>query len=259
MAPIDRDERSSRMAAWSAGLASLSVPVLVITAIGHRSRLLDVTSTYASMAAGFTLAGLAVIIAIAAFANIWQDGRRGTGQAIRGLVVGLMVLSFPAYAAWQLVSEPQLTDISTALEEPPRFRRAFFDRRSGEARHRNPGRVEIALQRKAHPDLVSRFYPVGTPRVFQEAGRIVGNRGWQVLAERAPDETNETGRIEAVATTLIFGFRQDVVIRIAPEGEGALVDMRSAARNGAHDLGVNARRIRSFFGALDGALQGVTS
>lgn len=259
MAAADRDERSSRLAAWSAGLASLSAPVLVITAIGHRSRLLDAASTYASMAAGFTLAGLAVIVAIAAFTNIWQDGRKGAGQAVRGLLVGLMVLSFPAYAAWQLVSEPRLTDISTAPNAPPRFRRALFDLQPGEARHRNPGEVEIALQRKTHPDLVSRFYLVGTPRVFQEARRIVGRRGWQVLAERAPDETNETGRIEAVATTLVFGFRQDVVIRIAPEGEGALVDMRSAARNAAHDLGTNARRIRSFLAALDAALQGVTS
>ena len=259
MAAADREQRSSRLAAWSAGLSSLSVPVLVITAIGHRSRLLDADSTYASMAAGFTLAGLAVIVAVAAFANIWQDGRRGAGRALRGLLVGLLVLSFPGYAAWKLVSEPRLTDISTALDEPPRFRRARPDRQSGEARSRIPGELEADLQRKAHPDLVSRFYPVGTPRVFEEVEAIVRRRGWEVVLENAPDEDDQTGRIEAVAITLVFGFRQDVVIRVAPEGDGAVVDMRSVARNAAHDLGTNASRIRSFLAKLDSALQGVTS
>ena len=59
-------------------------------------------------------------------------------------------------------------------------------------------------------------------------------------------------------STLLFGFRQDIVIRIVPDGEGALVDMRSSARNGAHDLGANAERIRTFFTELDASLQGIT-
>ncbi|MBN9011317.1 MAG: DUF1499 domain-containing protein [Rhizobiales bacterium] len=34
--------------------------------------------------------------------------------------------------------------------------------------------------------------------------------------------------------------------------------MRSAARNGAHDLGADAARIRDFFGDLDDSLQGIS-
>jgi hypothetical protein len=33
--------------------------------------------------------------------------------------------------------------------------------------------------------------------------------------------------------------------------------MRSAARNGAHDLGADAERIRAFFKDLDAGLQGI--
>ena len=79
-----------------------------------------------------------------------------------------------------------------------------------------------------------------------------------MLIAREPSETDETAHIEAVATTLVFGFRQDVAIRIVPDGDGALVDMRSAARNAAHDLGADAERIRDFFRDLDAALQGVS-
>ncbi|MHA1158287.1 MAG: DUF1499 domain-containing protein [Alphaproteobacteria bacterium] len=248
----------SRLSAISAALSSVSVPVLVITAIGHRARLLDTTTTFAAMALGFVLAGLAVITAIAAFTSIWQDGREGVGRALRGLVVGLLVLSFPIFGAWRLVSEPQLTDITTSLDDPPHFASVLADHEAGDSRRRFIGEAGAALQREAHPDLVPRFYPVGTPRVYEEALTIATRRGWQILASRAPGEQDVTGRIEGVASTLVFGFRQDVVIRIVPEGEGALVDMRSAARRASHDLGTNARRIRVFLAALDAALQGVT-
>ena len=86
---------------------------------------------------------------------------------------------------------------------------------------------------------------------------IVERRKWQVLAAIRPPDEDQTGRIEAVATTLVFGFRQDVVIRVEPDGDGALVDMRSAARNGAHDLGADAERIRAFLADLDEALRGI--
>ena len=259
MTYVDQSDRHSRLAMWSSRLASLSIPVLVIAAIGHRSALLGAASTYASMALGFTLAALALMAAAAAFAGIWQDGRQGARNAVRGTFLGLLVLSLPAFAAWKLVTEPQLTDISTALADPPLFQAALAERGPGATRPSPADEVEAELQREAYPDVVSRFYPVGTPRVYDEASEIVIRRGWRILSHRSPSEDSEVGRIEAVASTIVFGFRQDVVIRIVPQGEGALVDMRSAARSAAHDLGANAHRIRSFLIDLDDALQGITS
>jgi uncharacterized protein (DUF1499 family) len=44
-----------------------------------------------------------------------------------------------------------------------------------------------------------------------------------------------------------FGFKDDVVIRIAPSsGNGCRVDIRSVSRAGLSDVGTNARRIRTF-------------
>ncbi len=71
----------------------------------------------------------------------------------------------------------------------------------------------------------------------------------------APTESGDTGILEATAPTMIFGFLDDVVVRIESTPDGAQVDMRSASRIGAHDLGQNARRIRGFLAALDEALQ----
>ena len=251
-------ERRSRLAAAGSRLAALSVPVLIIAAIGHRAGMLAATPTYAVMALGFSLAALAVIMALAAFAGIWRDGRKGAGAATSGLIIGLMVLVLPGMGAWQVVTLPRLIDISTDPTDPPQFERAQFDRAPDDQPITDPTDEDIAAQEDAYPDIVPRHYPVSTARVYDEAKSIVDDRHWRILAVREPSETDETAHIEAVATTLVFGFRQDVVIRIVPDGDGALVDMRSAARNAAHDLGSDAERIRSFFHDLDAALQGVS-
>jgi uncharacterized protein (DUF1499 family) len=67
--------------------------------------------------------------------------------------------------------------------------------------------------------------------------------GWQVTGEDAA-----AGRIEAVATSRLFRFRDDVVIRVqaGPQEQGARIDVRSRSRIGQSDLGANAERIRAF-------------
>jgi uncharacterized protein (DUF1499 family) len=65
--------------------------------------------------------------------------------------------------------------------------------------------------------------------------------GWQVVAQ-----DRQQGRIEAIDRTLIFGFVDDIAIRITPQGDGSRIDLRSASRAGVSDLGVNAKRIRTF-------------
>jgi uncharacterized protein (DUF1499 family) len=59
--------------------------------------------------------------------------------------------------------------------------------------------------------------------------------------------------IEAVAQTLIMGFRDDVVVRVSPLGSGARVDVRSASRYGFHDFGTNASRVRALLEDIDDA------
>jgi uncharacterized protein (DUF1499 family) len=69
---------------------------------------------------------------------------------------------------------------------------------------------------------------------------------WRIV-EGNPSER----RIEAVATTRWFGFKDDVVIRISPaENGGSVLDIRSVSRVGSSDLGTNARRIRTFLKAF---------
>jgi hypothetical protein len=77
--------------------------------------------------------------------------------------------------------------------------------------------------------------------------------------EEIPDEQVPIGdaSIQGVHRTLIFGFRQDVVIRLREEAETTLVDIRVATRYGNHDLGTGAAFIETYLRALDAELLGI--
>jgi hypothetical protein len=57
--------------------------------------------------------------------------------------------------------------------------------------------------------------------------------------------------------TFVFGFRQDVVIRLREELETTLVDVRVASRYGDRDLGASVAYIERYLRALDAELLGI--
>lgn len=74
-----------------------------------------------------------------------------------------------------------------------------------------------------------------------------------------PDEETPIGdaSIQGVHRTPVFGFRQDIVIRLREEAETTLVDVRVATRYGKHDLGSGAALVEDYLRALDAELLGI--
>ena len=68
--------------------------------------------------------------------------------------------------------------------------------------------------------------------------------GLDGVVASAPEE----GCIEATASSLLYGFVDELAIRLKPTDGGTLVDMRS--RIGKVDRGVNAKRIRACLAEL---------
>ena len=87
--------------------------------------------------------------------------------------------------------------------------------------------------------------PAPPRQAFDRALATARSLGWDIVASDPP-----AGRIEATDTTFWFGFKDDVVIRIRPQGSGARLDVRSKSRVGRSDVGANAARIRRFRQAL---------
>jgi len=183
--------------------------------------------------------------AVLALVALVAGGRRGL--AALGLVLGLAAAAVP----WQLQrsarSKPPIHDISTDTDNPPPFV-AVAPLRRGASNPMEYGGPEIAAQqRKAYPDIAPAAVPLPPAQAFERALRAARALGFEIVAAEPAE-----GRIEATDTTRWFGFKDDVVIRIRPDGAGSRVDVRSVSRVGRGDVGANARRIRSFLGALRG-------
>ena len=102
---------------------------------------------------------------------------------------------------------------------------------------------------EADPRLRGRTYAIPFEQVWQAACSLAngGLRRWRIL--QADDYE---GIIQAEARTLVFGFVDDVLIRVYLDRDAQTrVDMQSRSRKGRVDFGTNARRIRRFFRALD--------
>jgi uncharacterized protein (DUF1499 family) len=96
-----------------------------------------------------------------------------------------------------------------------------------------------------YPDLQPQLFRQSYEQVFDAAAAVAREMGWDVTSE-----DREKGVIEAVATTRLFHFKDDVTLTFGREGEQTKVAVRSHSRIGKGDLGTNARRIRAFQAAL---------
>lgn len=169
---------------------------------------------------------------------------RGRGVTALALLVNAMVAAPPLFMYWQAQQLPKIHDISTDTANPPTFE-AVLPLRKG-ARNAvayPPGTA--AEQRKGYPDIGPLTLPLAPQVAFERALQAAQQMGWDVVAA-AP----EALRIEATDTTLLFGFKDDVVVRIAPQAQGSVVDVRSLSRVGGSDFGTNAKRVRAYLGRL---------
>jgi uncharacterized protein (DUF1499 family) len=156
------------------------------------------------------------------------------------VMVGLML-------AYRVGPPPQpfMNDITTDLDDPPAYE-AILPLRADAPNPAVYGGAEVAAnQRQAHPEIEPIISTLAPDAAFERALEVANGLGWNVVAQ-----DRSRGRIEAVDTTPFFRFKDDVVIRVRPEGQGSRIDLRSHSRIGLTDLGKNAARIMEFVQAF---------
>eukprot|EP01035_Chromulina_nebulosa_P004051 gene4051-5535_t len=128
--------------------------------------------------------------------------------------------------------------------DPPRFE-ALARLRTGDGANTAvyAGLYSAELQRAAYPDIEPVDLDVPVQRAYEVALGVITKRKWLIIDERAPQPPRRIGRIEAVARTPIMGFREDVTIRVSPDGDGSRIDIRSSSRYFEGDFGSNATRV----------------
>lgn len=251
-----QSEPFSGLATWARNLAVFSVIAVVVSILIVRFGFLEMKPALATFFGALGLAALSILIGLAGFAAIWQNGTRGMSRILLAFVIDGAVLAYPAYLAYQYRRLPPIHDITTDPIDPPRFE-ALARLRNGDGANTAvyAGLYSAEQQRHAYPDIEPVQLEIPVDRAYAIALRLVNKHKWLVIDERAPQATRRIGTIEAVARTPIMGFREDVAIRVAPDGEDSRVDIRSSSRYFESDLGSNAARITKFVDELNTAAE----
>jgi Protein of unknown function (DUF1499) len=248
-------EPTSRLAIWARRIAGFAFAATFLAVIIVRSGLLEIQPALATFAGALGIAVIALLVAFAAFVVIWMEGLAGIGAALSAMFISLALLAYPAYLGLKAYRLPWIYDITTDPIDPPRYE-ALARLRPRDA---NPilyaGLYAAEQQRTAYPDIG----PLGTNATalaaYDAALAVVNKRRWRVVDARGPQPGRREGHIEAVARTPIMGFRDDVVIRVRAEPDGARIDARSSSRYGSFDFGTNASRIRGLINDVEDAIR----
>ena len=93
-----------------------------------------------------------------------------------------------------------------------------------------------------YQDLQPQHFNVAPYKAYEAALATARELGWEIVRE-----DRQAGTIDAVDTTRILRFKDDVTITIKPGvGENCTVYVHSRSRVGKGDFGTNARRILRF-------------
>ena len=164
------------------------------------------------------------------------------------LGIGLVVVGIPWQMKRTAQQVPPIHDITTDTDNPPRFVAVLPLRKDAPNSPDYGGPDLAAQQRAAYPDLQPVIVPCSSSTKRSLKGsRLPEAMGWEIVAANA-----EEGRIEATDTTLWFGFKDDVVVRIQARDDESLLDVRSVSRVGKSDVGTNAQRIRAYLRKFNG-------
>ncbi|PIE55954.1 MAG: hypothetical protein CSA34_06605 [Desulfobulbus propionicus] len=237
--------QTGKQRAWTIWLVVTEL-VLLVTAGGcillYRMQLLALKPALLGVAGALFLVIFMGMFSLLVILVCVVKGRSGLSRwALLAVLFALPTLVGVLVQGLRSVGVPSIHDISTDLEDPPRFVRAA-ELRDPQDNPLEYAGVKLAnRQRQGYPEIGPQLVALPAREAFVRCLEIAGKLGWEVTVQD-PDG----GRIEAVDQSLLFGFIDDIVIRIRSVDDKSRVDLRSVSRVGVSDLGVNARRIKAF-------------
>ncbi len=208
----------------------------------YRHQLLTLGTAMTALRWTVVTASAVTALALLALLLLLAARRRGTGTAaaVGALVIGTAV-ALPPWMLYRQARElPPIHDISTDRGNPPAFVVIEPLRRLAPNGSDFPA-DSARLQAAAYPDIETFEIATASTPTFERALRAAQAMDWELVSVAPRD-----GRIEATAHSLMFGFKDDIVIRVTATSQGSRLDVRSASRVGRSDLGANARRIRAY-------------
>ena len=232
--------------AWLAFFdALLAIAMIAAGIIGAHFYLVAPFMGFQLFALGFLLSILGSLVGLlAVFLTRKPQLRAGRNRALVGTVVCLLIALPLIVTVLRGSKYPPINDITTDFDNPPEF--VFAQKLQHE-----PNR-DMKYDKAKYADRQLKGYgPIGP--IKERLSPADAFARVTVVAKASPNwkitySDPGTNTLEAVATSKLWHFNDDVVIQVRPTPDGAsLIEMRSKSRDGIGDFGVNARRIRRFF------------
>lgn len=235
---------------WAKILFLMAVLVLLLlpfAALGYRWGMLGLSTSFTLL--GIVVVGGLIGLSAAIFALVYANIKGLIGEkrvavlAVGTLLIPLLIMGLQIGQARRV---PSIHDITTDARNPPTFEVAVL-LRGNAPNDLEYGQKDLSaqqlwsLQQQAYPEIRSIQSELPVAEAFARATDLLRQQGLEIVGT---DRAN--GRIEAVDTSFWFGFKDDLVVRIRPVGNGSVIDLRSVSRVGQGDLGANAMRISRF-------------
>jgi fatty-acyl-CoA synthase len=201
------------------------------------------------------LAILAIVAALIGLiismgAGLWR-------RAFTALVVAILTMGAFIYVGGAAKKAPPIHDVATDWTNPMMFSDAVMKARGPAANPVMPnpkatagpmaGQWIAEVNAKTCPGAKPVMLAKAPADAYTAAKAALLNDGLKVVTD---DPVG--GRLEAVATSFWYGFKDDVMVRVKPEGGGSRIDLRSISRVGVSDLGQNCERVTRLTTATSG-------
>lgn len=198
----------------------------------------------------------AVLAGVTGLASLFMSAR-GIGLfAIIAALAAVAAAQVPLKMRADFEANPFIHDVTTDFDNPPPIIAGADKERINPPDYLggdmvpNSDKTVREAQEEAFPDLTSRMVNASLDETAEMVRVILRDMNMELLDETL---TDDGWLIEAAYTSRWFGFIDDFVVRLTPEGPRTRVDVRSKSRVGGSDLGANAARVRAFFEKLESA------
>lgn len=256
-----------RLIRLSVIIAVIALVLLAASSVGTRGGIFGFQIGLMVFALAALVGALAILLALVGLIwTLFAEDKSGLRTSVIALIVGAGVVAMPAYFVLSglIAKYPPIHDVTTDTVNPPQF----VDVMERRGKHSNPvdyaaevvpanmpgaggmaGRSVASIQQEYYPDIKPLTLNMSEEDAYWVALETAMGMGWEIVASDI-----DRGHIEATATTRWFGFKDDVVIRLTPDGdEKTRLDIRSCSRVGGGDVGTNAKRVRKYLAKVQNA------
>ncbi len=220
----------------------LLIVMMLLAMIAQRFQLLPFKLAFG----GFSLAVLAaalvsavaLVMLLLSFGVISADSRSLSAATF---AIGAVPLVLVILLVGKGFKVPKIHDVSTDLENHLQFFHTKTLRSNAENSVDIPSAKVMRLQKAYYTTLAPLNTADSESAAYEKALLVSSRLGWTVTY-KAPEHFT----FEASESTALFGFVDDIVVRVSKADNGSIIDMRSVSRVGVSDLGANAKRIERF-------------